>query len=81
MHLKRADRFIYISFKEVASFMSASSCGMKTYTKCGNIEDAYLQCGYLECMIMGLVKCGEGQPTLCIVLRNVVGRVTKGQLH
>ncbi len=40
--------------------MSASSCAMKTYSKCGNIEDAYLQYGYLECMYTGLVKRGEG---------------------
>jgi hypothetical protein len=71
MHLKSADR--YICFKEVACFMSLwAVVEWMCITRCGNIEDAYLQCGYLDCMIMGLVKCGKGHATLCIVLRKVV---------
>jgi hypothetical protein len=71
MHLKSADRFI--CFKEVASFMSLwAVVEWIRLMRCGNIEDAYLQCGYLDCMIMGLVKCGKGHATLCIVLRKVV---------
>jgi hypothetical protein len=71
MHLKSADRFI--CFKEVASFMSLwAVVEWIRLMRCGNIEDAYLQCGYLDCMIMGLVKCGKGHTTLCIVLRKVV---------
>jgi len=74
MHLKSADRFI--CFKEIASFMSLWAvvkwiCIMR----CGNIEDAYLQCGSLDCMIMGLVKCGKGMQHYALYWQKLYDRV------
>ncbi len=31
------------------------------YTKCGDLEDANMQCGLLECHIFGYMRCEQGQ--------------------